>query len=137
MLLAGCGASPSAAPSPSPAQPAGSASAAAKPSGSGAASAAATANTLRYDIGDEPESIDPAQDQDTTQDFVIMQLNATLVYPDKDLNIKPGLAEKWDISSDGLRYTFHLRQGMKWSAGTAFTAKDFEYSFMRLFDPVT
>jgi oligopeptide transport system substrate-binding protein len=109
-----------------------SASASAKPSGE-----TAGGNTLRYNIGDEPESIDPAQDQDTTQDFVIMQLNATLVYPDKDLNIKPGLAEKWDVSPDGLTYTFKLRSGLKWSDGTPFTAKDVEYSFKRLFDPAT
>ncbi|MDE3077958.1 MAG: peptide ABC transporter substrate-binding protein, partial [Chloroflexota bacterium] len=66
-----------------------------------------------------------------------MQLNGTLVYPDKDLNVKPGLAEKWDISPDGLTYTFHLRQGLKWSDGSPLTAKDFEYSFKRLFDPAT
>jgi oligopeptide transport system substrate-binding protein len=106
----------------------------ASPASSGAA---ASGNTLRYNIGDEPESIDPAQDQDTTQDFVIMQLNATLVYPDKDLNTQPGLAEKWDISADGLTYTFHLRPGLKWSDGSPLTAKDFEYTFKRLFDPAT
>jgi oligopeptide transport system substrate-binding protein len=130
MLLAACGGStaPSSAPGSS-APAAASASAAAKPS--------AAANTLRYNIGDEPESIDPAQDQDTDQDFVIMQLNATLVYPDKDLNVQPGLAEKWDISPDGLTYTFHLRSGLKWSDGSPFSAKDFEYSFKRLFDPAT
>jgi oligopeptide transport system substrate-binding protein len=139
LLLAACGAPPASAPaSPSasvPASAAASAAAAAKPSPSAAASIAA--NTLRYNIGDEPESIDPAQDQDTDQDFVDMQLNATLVYPDKDLNIQPGLAEKWDVSADGLTYTFHLRQGLKWSDGSPLTAKDFEYSFKRLFDPAT
>jgi oligopeptide transport system substrate-binding protein len=106
-------------------------------SGKPSAATAAPANTLRYNIGDEPESIDPAQDQDTDQDFVILQLNGTLVYPDKDLNIQPGLAEKWDISADGMTYTFHLRQGLKWSDGSPFSAKDFEYSFKRLFDPAT
>jgi len=138
VLLAGCGGG-GAAPASSntgsvqaSAKAQSSASAAAKPAASGGA-----ANTLRYNIGDEPESIDPAQDQDVTQDFVIMQLNSTLVYPDKDLNIKPGLAEKWDITPDGLTYTFHLRSGLKWSDGSPLTAKDFEYSFKRLFDPAT
>jgi oligopeptide transport system substrate-binding protein len=143
LLLAGCGGA-AAAPSSGPAQVAASSPASGAPSSVAAsakpsttAGASGAASTLRYDIGDEPESIDPAQDQDTTQDFVIMQLNATLVYPDKDLNIKPGLAESWDISSDGLTYTFHLRQGLKWSDGSPFTAKDLEYSFKRLFDPAT
>ncbi|HVA24689.1 MAG TPA: peptide ABC transporter substrate-binding protein [Chloroflexota bacterium] len=139
MLLAACGAasSPSASPTAQPPASA-SAPASAAVSGKPAASASgAPANTLRYNIGDEPNSIDPAQDQDTDQDFVIMQLNGTLVYPDKNLNVQPGLAEKWDISADGLTYTFHLRQGLKWSDGSPFSAKDFEYSFKRLFDPAT
>jgi oligopeptide transport system substrate-binding protein len=130
LLLSACG-PPPVSSSPTATPPA-------KPSSAGASSAAAASpNTFRYNIGDEPESIDPAQDQDTTQDFVIMQLNATLVYPDKDLAIKPGLADKWDISADGLTYTFHLRSGLKWSDDTPLTAKDFEYSFKRLFDPAT
>ena len=134
MLLSACGgAAPSAAPASTTSSAGASAPAASKP----ATVPSAGPNTLRYNIGDEPESIDPAQDQDTDQDFVIMQLNATLVYPDKDLNVKPGLAEKWDISSDGLTYTFHLRSGLKWSDGSPFSAKDFEYSFKRLFDPAT
>jgi len=147
MLLAACGSAASG-PSGSPAGQA-SGSAAAPASGAAASKPAVTSaspagsaasapgNTLRYNIGDEPESIDPAQDQDTNQDFVIMQLNGTLVSPDKDLNVKPGLAEKWDISADSLTYTFHLRQGLKWSDGSPLSAKDFEYSFKRLFDPAT
>jgi len=147
LALAGCGggAAPASSPagsvaaSPISSQAAGKPAASAGTSASASSSAAASSssNTLRYNIGDEPESIDPAQDQDTDQDFVIVQLNGTLVRPDKDLNIEPGLAEKWDISPDGLTYTFHLRQGLKWSDGSAFSAKDFEYTFKRLFDPAT
>ncbi|MBV9121197.1 MAG: hypothetical protein JOZ39_10855 [Chloroflexi bacterium] len=145
VLLAACGSGTSSPASNSagaaPGSTAGTAPGSAGTSSNGAASAPASgtaaAKAFRYNIGDEPASIDPAQDQDTTQDFVIMQLNTTLVYPDKDLNIKPGLAEKWDVSSDGKTYTFHLRSGLKWSDGSAFTAKDVEYSFKRLFDPAT
>jgi oligopeptide transport system substrate-binding protein len=133
LLLAACGGAAGPATSPaSPPGPAAPANASAEASANGA-----PVNVLRYNIGDEPESIDPAQDQDVTQDFVIMQLNSTLVYPDKNLHIKPGLAQSWDISPDGLTYTFHLRPGLKWSDGSAFTAKDFEYTFKRLFDPAT
>src|SRR5712692_3853197 len=143
LTLAGCGGTAPAASgsAQAPASAGASGAAASKPAGSAATSASAAAgaaaNTLRYNIGDEPESIDPAQSQDTTQDFVIVQLNGTLVYPDKDLNVKPGLAEKWDISADGVTYTFHLRSGLKWSDGSPLTAKDFEYSLKRLFDPAT
>lgn len=48
----------------------------------------------------------------------------------------PGIAEKWDISEDGTRYTFHLRDS-KWSDGVPLTAHDFAYTFKRLMDPAT
>jgi len=155
MVLASCGGGTASAPPASggspaaaasttssvPASAAASAAAGSAPAISGAAASGSAAGgvtgTLRYNIGDEPASIDPAQDQDSTQDFVDTQLNTTLVYPDKDLNVKPGLAEKWDVSADGKTYTFHLRQGLKWSDGSPFTAHDVEYSFKRLFDPAT
>ena len=46
-------------------------------------------------------------------------------------------AEKWDVSSDGLTYTFHLRSGMKWSDGNPLTARDYEWAWKRNLDPVT
>lgn len=49
--------------------------------------------------------------------------------------IKPGVAERWDQSEDGLTYTFHLRKDAQWSDGTALTAEDFRYAFIRLLDP--
>lgn len=47
----------------------------------------------------------------------------------------PGVAESWDISLDGLEYTFHLRDNARWWDGEPVTAKDFEYAFKRLVDP--
>lgn len=49
--------------------------------------------------------------------------------------IVPGVAEYWDISSDNLTYTFHLRDNAMWSDGSPLTAYDFEYSYLRLLDP--
>lgn len=49
----------------------------------------------------------------------------------------PGIAEKWDISSDGLTWTFHLRDNAVWSDGKPVTAKDFVYSWNRLVNPKT
>src|SRR5713101_3910200 len=51
--------------------------------------------------------------------------------------IKPGQAEKWTISPDGLTYTFNLRSGLKWSDGQALKASDFEYAWKRATDPAT
>lgn len=50
--------------------------------------------------------------------------------------VTPGVAEEWEVSEDGLTYTFHLRDA-KWSDGEPITAADFEYSWKRLADPAT
>ena len=49
-----------------------------------------------------------------------------------DLHPVPGVAEKWEVSEDGLRYTFHLRETARWSDGTPVTARDFVSSFQRI-----
>ena len=55
----------------------------------------------------------------------------------KDSKIEPGLATKTKVSSDGLTYTFTLRNDAKWSNGDKVTAKDFVYSWRRTLDPKT
>ena len=50
-------------------------------------------------------------------------------------DIQPAVAESYEVSADGLTYTFHLRSDAKWSDGVAVTANDFEYSWKRLMDP--
>jgi oligopeptide transport system substrate-binding protein len=47
----------------------------------------------------------------------------------------PAAAERWDVSSDGLTYTFHLRPNLRWSNGEPLTAGDFVYSFQRILNP--
>ncbi|GEM_PF-376896 len=56
----------------------------------------------------------------------------TLSFPSK---IIPGLAERWEVSKDGLTYTFHLRKGVKFHDGKEFTSADAEYSIRRIMDP--
>jgi len=58
-----------------------------------------------------------------------------VTYDQKTLQPVPALAEKWDVSSDGLKYTFHLRKGVKFHNGREMTADDVKYSFNRLADP--
>ncbi len=50
-------------------------------------------------------------------------------------NPQPAHATKYDISADGLKYTFTLRSGLKWSDGTPLTAKDYEWTWKRNLDP--
>jgi len=53
------------------------------------------------------------------------------------LEPKPGVAERWDVSPDGLRYTFYLRPDARWSDGRPVTAEDFAYSWRRVLTPAT
>lgn len=53
-------------------------------------------------------------------------------YGQKDFSTQPGLAEKWDVSADGLTWTYHIRSGVKWSDGVPLTARDVAYTFNRI-----
>jgi len=61
----------------------------------------------------------------------------TLVLYDSDWNFWPGDAESWETSADGLTWTFHLRDGLKWSDGSPLTAADYEFAFKRQMNPET
>jgi len=63
-------------------------------------------------------------------------VEAETIEPGKS-DLVPGLAEKWDISADGLVYTFHLRKGVKFHNGEEFKADDVLYTFDRMLDPAT
>lgn len=87
--------------------------------------------------GTEPEWIDPTKCADGAGGVVIEQLFAGLTQPHAiTLRPMPDLALRWDISDEGRRYTFHLRDA-QWSDGVPLTAHDFEYSWKRLLDPKT
>src|SRR5437763_984756 len=64
-----------------------------------------------------------------------MQLFDRLVEAWPERTIVPSLAERWEISDDGLRYVFHLRDGLTWSDGTPLTAHDVEFGIKRVLDP--
>ena len=83
----------------------------------------------------DPTTLDAhnATDSDTT-DILFLEFEGLV--RNKDGVIVPGIAESWDVSEDGMEYTFHLRESM-WSDGTPLTAYDFEYSYLRVIDPGT
>ena len=58
----------------------------------------------------------------------------TLVEPDANLEMRPALAESWDVSPDQLSWTFHLRSGVTFHDGSPFTADDVVYSYRRIID---
>lgn len=86
----------------------------------------------------ELHTLDP-QRMSWLQDFRIA--NATLEgivrWNNETFDIVPGVAERWDVSPDGLTYTFHLRHDAKWSNGDSVTAGDFVYSWKRALYPDT
>src|SRR5689334_15219188 len=84
----------------------------------------------------EPGSLDPVV-ADTINDFLVLRnvYEGLVTYDPKTLQPMPSLAEKWDISADGLTYTFHLRSGVKFHNGRVLTAKDVKYSLERLANP--
>jgi oligopeptide transport system substrate-binding protein len=85
----------------------------------------------------EPDNLDPNRSSFATEAAVIRQVFEPLLNFDKDLKPVPAAASSFDVSQDGMTYTFHLRQGAKWSDGQPVTAKDFVYSYKRLLNPDT
>lgn len=84
----------------------------------------------------EPESLDPYLVRGAVEWTIVGGLFEGLVTPDLvTLEPRPGVAERWEVSTDGLTYVFHLRDGVTWSDGTPLTAHDFEYGARRLLAP--
>jgi oligopeptide transport system substrate-binding protein len=91
-----------------------------------------------FALGAEPETIDPSISSGQPSGRVIRNIFEGLVTNDPvDLHAVPGVAKSWEVSSDGLVYTFHLRQNSVWSDGKPVTAHDFVYSWERLLNPET
>lgn len=92
--------------------------------------------TLHVGIGGEPGELDPhvinaAPDYQIVYAFFegLLRGDPSTVEP------RPGVAERWSVSPDGLVYTFHLRANARWSNGDALTAEDFLFSFRRALSP--
>lgn len=91
---------------------------------------------LSVQIGPNPETIDPALNSAVDGGNMILHAFECLLTVDQDGKLAPGQAESWETSEDGLTWTFHLRDGLKWSDGSALTANDFVYSWRRVCDPM-
>lgn len=85
----------------------------------------------------DPRSLDPAHASDVPTGRAVAYLFDGLTRISPDARIEPGLARSWDVSPDGLRYTFHLRTDVKFHDGAAFRAVHVINSFTRVLDPAT
>lgn len=82
----------------------------------------------------EPDSVDPAWAYDTASSELIFNVYETLIFYDRESvdRFVPMLATEWQMSEDGLTYTFKVRQGVKFHNGETLTSADVEYSFERV-----
>jgi len=94
-------------------------------------------SVLHRGNGAEPETLDPAKSTGVPESNIQYELLEGLTTYSMDGDVVPGVAKSWDVSDDGLTYTFHLREDDKWSNGDPVTANDFVYSMRRLVDPAT
>jgi oligopeptide transport system substrate-binding protein len=85
----------------------------------------------------EPDTLDPHKMTTLYEGVIARDIYYSLVVRNQYGEIIGGMAETWDISEDGLTYTFHLRPGLKWSDGHELTAGDVVAGFHRLLDPAT
>ena len=89
------------------------------------------ADTLRINLASEPDKLDPALNSSVDGATLAANTFAGLYTYNADGELTPNVAEGYEVSEDGLTYTFTLKDGLKWSDGSDMTAADFEYSWKR------
>lgn len=97
----------------------------------------APVQVLRRGNGSQPQGLDPHRTEGVPDANVQRDLFESLVVEAPDGTPIPGNARHWEISEDGLVYTFHLRPEARWSNGDPVTAEDWLFSLRRAVDPAT
>ena len=90
---------------------------------------------LNIAITGSPLSADPQMLYDVDSGIICKFFCTTLYEYNEKKELVPGLAESYEVSDDGLTYTFHLKDELKWSDGRPLTAEDFVFGFKRFSDP--
>lgn len=93
--------------------------------------------TIVFALHSIPDNVDPGITSETYASPILTNVFEGLVTYDAQNKLIPGHAEKWEISDDGLVYTFHLRPNLKWSDGSPLNAHDFVYGWLRVITPAT
>ena len=102
-----------------------------------AAPTAARGGKLVYGLTLAPSNIDPHVGASSELGIPLTSVYDTLIYQDVDGSFVPGLAERWEVSEDGLAYTFYLRQDVKFHDGTPFDANAVQFNLDRIVNPET
>ena len=97
----------------------------------------AAVQVLHKGNGAEPQTLDPHKSEGVPASNILRDLFEGLTSEAPNGDVIPGAAESWEISADGLVYTFKLRPAARWSNGDPVTAADFAYGLKRSVDPKT
>lgn len=92
---------------------------------------------LVYGLTLAPSGIDPHVDASSELGIPLTSVYDTLVYQDLDGTFVPGLAERWEMSTDGTSYTFYLRRDVKFHDDTPFNAEAVKFNLDRIANPET
>jgi oligopeptide transport system substrate-binding protein len=98
---------------------------------------AASTNTLDRGLPSDPETLDHHKARSVQAAEVIRDLGEGLVGYSPSGELVPAAAERWEVSEDGLTWTFQLRDGLRWSNGDELTAEHFVAGMRRLVSPAT
>lgn len=92
---------------------------------------------LHRGLPSDPESVDPHKARSTQAGDILRDIGEGLLGYSPGGELVPGVAESWEVSDEGLTYTFRIRDNARWSNGDPVTAGDFVFSLRRLVDPAT
>ncbi|SFC26510.1 oligopeptide transport system substrate-binding protein [Streptococcus gallolyticus] len=105
--------------------------------GNSSSSSSSSSDEINWYVPTEISTLDISKVTDTYSSIAIGNSGSNLLRRDEDGELQPDLAEKVEVSDDGLTYTATLRDDLKWSDGSDLTAEDFVYSWQRIVDPTT
>ena len=91
--------------------------------------------TISYVLEAEPPTLDTMDEVTSASSMISGHTFEGLMTYDENQQLVGGVAKEWDVSSDGLNYTFKLRKDAKWSDGSPVTAKDFEFAWKEVLNP--
>src|SRR5207237_7484192 len=120
------------APAPKPTPPPAAAPPSAPTYAPAAKPAAPAANTLTFFFSGDTNRLDPPA-MDAQEGFIATtaMYEGLVKYKSGGTDVEPALAEKWDVSSDGTQYIFHLKPGVKFHDGPPLNAQAVAFTFAR------